>query len=176
MHAALKLLRNQELVGEKCLCQEEIDSIVSQAKGLLGPQCFVGENDFTKARRADYDKWILQNPNCIAYEFYADYLEAQCERIGINFKVVEKKCSDVGIDIKVTDVVICDAIDLALAVESKECILDIDLKVDLQKCIIDFETKVRPYVCDLDIKTYITELSCGADIKTVLTKYECVSI
>lgn len=175
MYAAVKLLRNQELVGEKCLCQEEIDSIVSQAKGLLGPECFVGEYDFTKTRRADYESWILQNPNCIGYELRADYNAAQCKRIGIDFKVVEKKCSDVGIDVKVTDVVICDAIDLVLEVENKTCVLDIDLKVELQKCIIDFETKVRPYVCDLDLKTYITEISCGADITTVLTKYECVS-
>ena len=175
LYRAVKLLRDQELVGEKCLCQEEIDSIVSQTRGLLGPECYTGVLDFTKANREDYARWVLSNPNCVSYEFRADYLAAQCKRIGIDFKVIEKKCSDVGIKIKITDEIICDAVELVLDVEDKTCVLDLNVKAELQQCIIDFETKVRPYVCNLDLKTYITELSCGADIKMVLNKYECAA-
>lgn len=173
LYHVVKLLRDQELVGEKCLCQEEKNKIISRVRGLLGPDCHLGSSDFKRESRADADKWILRNPDCVAYDYVADYIQAQCKKIGIDFKIIERKCADVGIEIKITDKTVCDAIDLAIDIEKRDCNFDVDLDVDLQQCIIDVNTILAQTGCDIDLQTYVKKISCGATLKTVIEELDC---
>lgn len=169
---ALTLLRNQALVGEICLCQDEIDLIKSNINRILGPSCKTESKDFTVEPNPD-TQWILNNPDCVAYEFLAEFLQAQCKKVHINFSVVKQRCEDVGIDLKITNKVICDAIDLAIDVEKLNCDIDLDVKINLHNCIVDVETVLNPLNCGIDLKTYVTLLDCGFTLKTILQQLNC---
>ncbi len=170
---AAELLRNQELYGAVCICDEEVAKIKSHIHRVVGPECKVTQRDFSRATRADLPRYIADNPYCLAYETTAEYIEAQCARIGINFKVVEKRCADVGINVTVTNPVILCAYELALDIQEKTCDIDINPTVDLQECVIDFVTKVEQHTCDIDLKTYIQEISCGADLGFIVSEHPC---
>lgn len=172
---AVTLLRNQALYGSVCLCDEEIDKIKSGIHRILGPECSIVNKDFTRARSPNADRWILQNPYCVAYDYALDYITAQCRRIGLDLKIVEKNCSDVGIKLDVVSKIICDAVDIALDVEEQKCDIDLDLKVDLHQCITDFELKITPLNCDVDFKTFVTAVNCGADVDLIVKEINCAA-
>lgn len=171
-HAA-KLLRDQELVGYSCLDKKELEAIKSGIGRVVGVQCSESEYDYTKEPRPDKDRWLLQNPDCVTYEYYADYIAAQCKKLSIDILVVRKECEKVGIALDVRKQTICEAIELALDVQEQKCDIDIDVKVNMQQCIIDFETIVIPQKCDIDFKTFVYEISCGATVDTVVSKLNC---
>lgn len=171
-HAA-KLLRDQELVGYSCLDKKELEAIKSGIGRVVGVQCSESEYDYTKEPRPDKDRWLLQNPDCVTYEYYADYIAAQCKKLSIDIQVVRKECEKVGIALDVRKQTICEAIELALDVQEQKCDIDIDVKVNMQQCIIDFETIVIPQKCDIDFKTFVYEISCGATVDTVVSKLNC---
>lgn len=171
--AVAELLRNQELSGGVCICPEEEALIRSHIHRVVGPECKTGEKDFHVADRADLPRYLSGGEACVQYENYADYLAAQCQRIGINFTVVEKKCADVGINIRVTDAVIMCALDLAFDIQEKVCDIDFAPNVTLQECVIDLATQVIPKTCDLDLKTTLTEIACGVDLNTIIQEHQC---
>jgi hypothetical protein len=170
---AAELLRNQEVQGDICICSKEQDIIKSNIHRILGPDCCRIEDDFTSTERPDIRQWLLANPDCVAYEYAADYLEALCKKIKIDFKVVEQKCQDIGIEIKVTDRVVCDAIDIALQLQEQTCDIELGLNVDLHQCIADVKTILEQTNCEIDLRTYVEKINCGATLETVLTEMNC---
>lgn len=173
LRKAAELLRDQELEGNICLCSDEADNIKALIHKVLGPECGVSVKDFTKESNPDADRWLLQNPYCLSYEYTYQYLRTLCSRVGIDFKIVEKKCASVGIDLKITDKVVCDAIDLALDIQEHLCDFDVALDIDIQQCIVDLETIVSKTGCDIDLKTYVEKISCGATVETILSELDC---
>lgn len=172
---AVTLLRNQSLYGDVCLCDAEVESIKSGIHRILGPECSVVNKDFTRERRPDADRWILQNPYCIAYDYALDYILAQCNRIGLDIKLVEKNCADVGVKLDIVNPVICDAIDIALDVKEQKCDIDLELNVNLHQCITDFELQIKPLNCGVDFKTFVTAINCGANVDLILNKINCAA-
>lgn len=171
LYPTIVSLRNQALSGDLCITNKELDIIESHIHRVLGPECKIGSKDFYKGDVSP--EWVLSNPDCVSYETWSDYLQAQCKKIGINFKAVVKKCASVDVNVKVVESAICDIILLPITVEEKVCKIDIDLKVDLQKCEVDFKTIVEPLKCDIDLKTYVHLLNCGISIDTIVRQLNC---
>lgn len=169
---AIKILRDQSLLGDICICDEEIENIINLTQRELGHECKDVEKDFTREASPD-DRWLINNPFCKAYDYVSDYLESVCARIGIDFKVVKQECASVDIDIKITDKAVCDAIDLALDIEEHKCDISLDVDVTLQNCLVEFQTKVVPYDCDIDFKTFVERYSCGVSIDTIISELNC---
>jgi hypothetical protein len=165
-------LRDQELSGKVCLCDSEID-VIEAGINRVNYECKTGSKDFTVEANPATTAWLLANPDCVAYEYAADYLEALCKKIKIDFKVVEQKCQDIGIEIKVTDRVVCDAIDIALQLQEQTCDIELGLNVDLHQCIADVKTILEQTNCEIDLRTYVEKINCGATLETVLTEMNC---
>jgi hypothetical protein len=178
-------LRDQALVGDVCLCDNELDIIEAKINRFTY-ECKTGEKDFTKESNPNATEWLLQNPLCVAYEYAVDYLEALCKRIKLDFKVIEQRCQDIGIDVKITDKGVCEAIDMALKIEEHTCPTDVDLKIDLHQCVVDLQvilaetncevdlqTLIQLKNCDVSVDTIISALNCGATVSTLLTEVDC---
>jgi hypothetical protein len=178
-------LRDQALVDDVCLCDNELDIIEAKINRFTY-ECKTGEKDFTKESNPNSTEWLLQNPLCVAYEYAADYLEALCKRIKLDFKVIEQRCQDIGIDVKITDKGVCEAIDMALKIEEQVCPTDVDLKIDLHQCVVDLQvilaetncevdlqTLIQLKNCDVSVDTIISALNCGATVSTLLTEVDC---
>lgn len=166
---AVELIRNRP----ECLCDEEIESIKSNIHRILGPECNVVENDFTREKRADLTKYLLQNPDCQAYDYMVDYFQSLCKKINLDLKVVQSACEKVNIAFKVTDKPVCEAIDILLDIQDQNCDIDLNVDVSIQQCLIDFQTQVIPRGCDIDFRTYVEEINCGASIDMVLQSHDC---
>lgn len=169
---AIELLRNQALSGGICICEDELGHIKSRINKLLGPVCGDEPKDFTRADNPD-TAWILNNPDCVAYDFMADFLAAQCKKVGIDFSIIQRDCSTVGLDLKTSNLITCDAINLALELEEKSCDIDLDVKLDIQKCVEDVTLVLTPLNCGIDLKTYVTLLNCGFTLETILEQLNC---
>lgn len=174
MHAVEKL-RNQRNIGDICISEKELGNIESKVYKTTGRICPEYAFDFTKSPNPDRVKWLLKNPGCMSREEYAVFAAQQCKKVDIDFKVVKKRCEEVGVNVKVTDVVICDAITLAIDIEEKLCDIKFTPKVTLHDCLVEFQTKVVPTNCDIDFKTYVTERTCGVSLDTILTERKCTS-
>ena len=170
---AFELLRNQDLVDEVCLCDEDIDRLKSSVHRILGPECSVVNKDFTRESNPNSDSWILANPYCLSYEYTADYLSALCKRVSIDFSIVERKCSDVDIAVKITDKGVCEALDLALKIEDKTCVIDLNPTVTLQECLVDFITEITPLNCGVSLEAFVTARNCGVSLSTAVKELSC---
>jgi len=173
LESVLHSLRNQELSTGICICDEEMKIIESNVHRLLGPDCGTGQLSFSRGEATSKSQWALQNPGCVSYETWADYLYAQCQKVGIDFKVYIKKCESLDIDIKAVNKELCKIVDLALEVEEKKCDLDINLDINVQKCEVEFNTVITPIGCDIDFKTYVHAIQCGLTVDLVSSLLKC---
>lgn len=180
-----ELIRDQALEDDVCLCDAELDRIEAGINRVTY-ECKTGDKDFTKESNPDSTEWLLNNPLCVAYEYAADYLEALCKRIKLDFKVIEQRCQDIGIDIKITDKGVCEAIDISLQIEEHKCPSDVLLNIDLHQCVVDLQVILAETNCEVDLQTYIqlkncdvsvdtiiSTLNCGASVSTLLTEVDC---
>lgn len=171
---ALEMIRNQYLANTLCICPEEVSSIYYGATKYLGHLCAAPTPDYLKADRPDKALWVLQNPDCVLYDYWVDYLKSQCKKIGINFAVKVKECSSIGLDIKVAYQQICDTVVLDLLVKEIKCDFDIDITVkELDQCKVDFDLYVKPLNCDISLGLYAKALSCGISLDTIVKEIKC---
>lgn len=171
---AIKLLRDQELAGEFCIKDCEVEEIKQQAISLLGPECSEPLWHFQKEQRSDASAWLKNNPRCMAYNTRAQYIAELCKEVGLNITVHNNRCAQVGINPEVTEKMLCDKVELMLKITSSACNVDIDVtSKEIKECIAKVETEVIPYTCDLDVKTAVKALNCGVDIDTLLKVFSC---
>ncbi len=171
--SAIKQLRDQHLAGGICITDKELEIIESNIHRILGPECKNPERSFTKTDSPTAEQWILNNPGCQAYETWSEYLYAQCQKIGIDFKVFIKKCDSLDIDVKVANKTLCDIVDIALTVKEEICSVDVNVTVDEQKCGFEFQTVITPLGCDITFETYVHAIKCGLTVDLVADLLKC---
>ncbi len=171
---ALEMVRNQILADALCICPAEVSLIYYGAKKYLGHLCADPEPDYVKEDRPDKTRWVLENPDCVLYDYWVDYVKAQCKKIGLNLEVKVKECASVGIDVRVAYEEACDEVLLNFRVEEIKCDFGIDITVEeMKSCKADYDFYVKPLNCDISLDTFVRAVSCGVSVDTLVREVNC---
>lgn len=171
---ALEMIRNQILGSALCICPEEVAAIYYGAKAYLGHACADPVPDYVMQERSDAARWVLENPDCVLYEYWVDYLRSQCKKVGLDLDVKVKECKSIGLDVKVAYQEACAAVLLDFQVTEIKCDFGIDITVEeLQSCKVDYDFYVKPLNCDISLSTFVRALNCGVDVNTLVKEIQC---
>lgn len=174
---ALEMIRNQMLADTLCICSAEVAAIYYGAKAYLGHLCVDPEPDYIMQERADAVRWVLENPDCVLYEHWVDYLKAQCKRVGLNLAVKVKECESIGLDIRVAYQEACADVILDFQVEEIKCDFGIDITVEeLKSCKADYDFYVKPLNCGVSLSAFVVARNCGMDVSTLVREINCGAV
>lgn len=168
------MIRNQILAGSICICPAEVSAIYYGAKKYLGHLCAEPKPDYVKEDRPDKTRWVLENPDCVLYDYWVDYVKAQCKKIGLNLEVKVKECASVGIDVRVAYEEACEEVLLNFRVEEIKCDFGIDITVEeMKSCKADYDFYVKPLNCDISLDTFVRAVNCGVTVDTLVREVKC---
>ena len=171
---ALEMIKSQMLAGALCVCEEEVSAIYYGARAYLGHSCQDPVPDYVVEDIPNRAKWVLEHPECVVYEYWADYVKAQCALLGIDLKVEVSKCLDIGLSVRAAYSKVCDDVLLKIEATEIKCDLGLDISVEeLSKCKADFELSIVPLNCDLTLGAYAKAISCGISPDILVEVLKC---
>lgn len=184
------------------ICPDEVQKVLEATSKIITLNYHSSE-DFSNVivDDSDFDKWVINNPYCVAWEDWELYVPKMCPKLGINVLNVKDACNLVFdiqvdeiednckflytlsvasiaqknkcVDLRVENLIKCD-IDYQIAIKNIDtCNLTYEVKSELIDCKTKYDILIKEHNCNLDFNTYISLLNCNLSHEVISNIIEC---
>jgi len=172
LESYLKLIEDEKLNinfgGKGCLDCDKLQSISEKIRRITATcEKSIRKNLFVD--NSMEEKWIAQNPYCVAREKWEELAYRVCAEFKIDIESIEEKC-DITFEI-VRSLIPCDLM-VSLSVYEEVCDLKLEINRTEEECKIDFELLKSEVECDLNFRTYKTLIENNFSYDIIKNIYE----